>query len=174
MLRTLQTTYVNTNHIPPPRQAPFYPVVVEEVHVELHHLQVRNGVILEDSSEEILATPTPLSESHAFVVGASSSAPPIPVAQAPAPGGDVPDDSGDDDEEEENNDNMRMSTMNKKTTSLDCGLSRNITLQCSRRDTFQTCCKMCYMRWEPMFDLYMTQGECLYLLGLITTSFVCI
>jgi hypothetical protein len=110
MLRTLQTTYVNTNHIPPPRQAPFYPVVVEEVHVELHHLQVRNGVILEDSSEEILATPTPLSESHAFVVG-------------------VPDDSGDDDEEEENNDNMRMSTMNKKTTSLDCGLSRNITLQ---------------------------------------------
>jgi hypothetical protein len=31
MVRTLQTTRVNTNHIPPPRQAPFYLVVVEEV-----------------------------------------------------------------------------------------------------------------------------------------------
>jgi hypothetical protein len=46
---------------------------VEEVPMELHHLQVRNGVILEDSSEEILATPTPLSEAHAFAAGTSSS-----------------------------------------------------------------------------------------------------
>jgi hypothetical protein len=55
--------------------------------VELHHLHVENGVILEDSSEEILATPTPLSESHAFAAGASSSAPPLPAPQALAPGG---------------------------------------------------------------------------------------
>jgi hypothetical protein len=48
--------------------------------VELHHLQVRNSVILEDSSEEILATPTPLSESHAFATEASSSALPKPIA----------------------------------------------------------------------------------------------
>jgi hypothetical protein len=71
--------------------------------MDLHHLRVENGVILEDSLEEILATPTPLSESQAFDVGASSSTPPAPVAQAPAPRGDDPDDSGDggDDEEEE-------------------------------------------------------------------------
>jgi hypothetical protein len=111
MVCTLQTTHVNTNCIPLPRQAPFYPVVVEEVPVELHHLQVWNGVILEDSSEEILATPTPLSKSHAFVAGASSSAPPVPVVQSPAPRGDDLHDSGEDEddkeeEEEENNDNI--------------------------------------------------------------------
>ena len=66
--------------------------------MELHYLQVRNDVILEDSSEEILATPTSLSESHAFVVGASSSAPSVSVAQAPAPRGDDPDASGNDEE----------------------------------------------------------------------------
>jgi hypothetical protein len=95
---------VNTNCIPPPQQAPSYPVVEEEIPVELHHLSMRNGVILEDSSEEILVTPTPSSEPHAFVAGASSSVPPVPVAQAPPPGGDDPDDSSDDgdDDEEEN------------------------------------------------------------------------
>jgi hypothetical protein len=100
---------MNTNYIPPPRQAPVYPVVVEEVPVDLHHLSVENGVIPEDSLEEILATPTPLSESQAFAAGASSSAPPAPAVQAPAPGSNNPDDSGDDEddddeeEEEENN-----------------------------------------------------------------------
>jgi hypothetical protein len=96
---------VNTNSFPTPRQAPVYPVVVEEVPVELHHLHVENGVILEDNSEEILATPTSLSESHAFAAGTSSSALPVLVAQALAPRGDDPDDSGDgeddDDEAEE-------------------------------------------------------------------------
>jgi hypothetical protein len=77
--------------------------------MEIHHLHVRNGVILEDSSEEILVTLTPLSESHAFVVGASSLVPLVPVSQAPALGGDDPDDSSDEEdddeeEEEENND----------------------------------------------------------------------
>jgi ribosomal protein L12E/L44/L45/RPP1/RPP2 len=82
--------------------------VVEEVPVELHHLHVRNGVILEDSSEEILAMPTPLTESHAFDVGASSSVPPVPISQAPATEGDDPDDSGDggdDDDEAEEQEN---------------------------------------------------------------------
>ena len=58
MVRTIQTTRVNTNYIPPPWQAPVYLVVVEEVPVDLDHLRVENGVILEDSSEEILATVT--------------------------------------------------------------------------------------------------------------------
>ena len=45
-------------------------MVVEEVPVDLHHLHVENGVIPEDNSEDILATPTLLSKSHAFDVGA--------------------------------------------------------------------------------------------------------
>jgi hypothetical protein len=83
-------------------------VVVEEVLVDLHHLHAENGVILEDILEEILATPTPLPKSLVFAAGASSPAPPAPVVQAPAPGGDDPDDSGDDeydDEEEEEEEN---------------------------------------------------------------------
>jgi hypothetical protein len=103
MVHTIQTTRVNTNYISPPRRAPVYPVVVEEVPVDLHNLRVENGIILEDNSEEILATPTPLSLSLAFAAGASSSAPPALTVQAPAPGGDDPDDSGDDDDDEENN-----------------------------------------------------------------------
>jgi hypothetical protein len=104
MVRTIQTTCVNTNYIPPLRQAPVYPVVVEEVPMVLHHLRVENGVILEDSSEEILATHTPLLESHAFATRASSSVPPVLVAQAPAPGGNDPDDfddGGDNEDKEE-------------------------------------------------------------------------
>jgi hypothetical protein len=92
-------------------------VVVEEVPVDLHHLRVENGVIPEDSSEEILATPTPLSESLAFAAGASSSAPPAPAVQAPAPGGDNPDDSGDDeddDEEEEEEENNNEEANNEQ------------------------------------------------------------
>jgi hypothetical protein len=70
---------------------------------------VENGVVLEDSSEEFLPTPTLLSESLAFAVGASTLATPAPAVQAPSPGGDDPDDSNDDDEddkdEEEEEDN---------------------------------------------------------------------
>jgi hypothetical protein len=40
--------------------------------MDLHHLQVRNDVILEDSSEEILATPTSLLEFDAFAAEDSS------------------------------------------------------------------------------------------------------
>jgi hypothetical protein len=101
MVRTIQTIRTNTNYIPPPRQVPIYPVVVEEILVDLSRIRVENGGILEDSSEEFLPTPTPLAESLAFAAGSSSSAPPAPVVQAPAPRGDDPDDSGDDDEDEE-------------------------------------------------------------------------
>jgi hypothetical protein len=75
-------------------------VVVEEVLVDLPHIRVENGVILEDSSEEQLPMPTPLAESLAFVARSSTSAPPAPAVQAPAPGGDDPDDSGDNDDDD--------------------------------------------------------------------------
>jgi hypothetical protein len=93
MVHTIQTTRINTNFIPPPRQVPVYPVVVEEILVDLPRIRVDNVVILEDSSEEFLPTPTPLAESLVFAAGSSASAPPAPVVQAPAPGGDDPDDS---------------------------------------------------------------------------------
>jgi hypothetical protein len=99
MVRTLQTTRINTNYAPQPRQIPVYPVVVEEVPADLPPIRVENVVILEDSSEEQLPTPTPLAESLAFAARSSTSAPPAPTFQAPAPGGDDPDDCGDDDDE---------------------------------------------------------------------------
>jgi hypothetical protein len=74
-------------------------VVVEEIPVDLPRIRVENGVILEDSSEEFLPTPTPLAESLALAVGSSLSALPALAVQAPAPRGDDPDDSGDDDED---------------------------------------------------------------------------
>jgi hypothetical protein len=81
-------------------------VVVEEIHVDLPQIRVENRVILEDSSEEFMPTPTMLEESLAFAAGSSASAPPAPVVQAPALGGDDPYDSGDDDEEEEDEENV--------------------------------------------------------------------
>jgi hypothetical protein len=101
MVRTIQTTWINTNYIPLPQQVPVYPEVVEEIPLELPCIRVENGVILEDNSEESLPTPTPLAESLAFATGSSALAPPAPAVQAPAPGGDDPDDFGDDDEDEE-------------------------------------------------------------------------
>jgi hypothetical protein len=101
MVRTIQTTRSNTIYIPPPRQVPIYPVVVEETPVDVPRIRVENEFILEDSSEEFLPTPTPLAESLAFAVGSSSLTPPAPAVQAPAPGGDDPDDSGDDDKDDD-------------------------------------------------------------------------
>jgi hypothetical protein len=68
--------------------------------VDLPRIRVENRVILEDSSKEFLPTPTPLAESLAFVAGSSALASPAPAVQAPALGGDNPDDSGDDDEDD--------------------------------------------------------------------------
>ena len=67
--------------------------------MDLPRIRVENGVILEDSSEDFLPAPTPLAESLAFVARSSTSALPTLAVQAPAPGGDDPDDSGDDDDE---------------------------------------------------------------------------
>jgi hypothetical protein len=101
MVRTIQTTPINTNYIPPPWQVPIYPVVVEEIPVDLPRIRGENRVILEDNSEEFLPTPTPLTESLAFTAGLSASAPPAPAVHALAPGGNEPDDSSDDNEDEE-------------------------------------------------------------------------
>jgi hypothetical protein len=78
-------------------------VVVEEVPVDLSRIRVEHGVILEDSSEELLPMPTLLAESLAFAARSSISAPPALVVQAPALGGDDPDNSGDDDEDDDDN-----------------------------------------------------------------------
>jgi hypothetical protein len=101
MVRTLQTTRVNTSYAPQPRQILVYPVVVEEVPTDLPPVRVENVINLEDSSEEQLPTPTPLDESLAFAAGSSTSASSAPAFQAPAPGGDDPDDSGDGDDEDD-------------------------------------------------------------------------
>jgi hypothetical protein len=77
-------------------------VVVEEVPVDLPRIRVEHGVILEDNSEELLPMPTPLAESLAFTARSSTSATPAPAVQAPAPGGDDPDDSRDNDEDDDN------------------------------------------------------------------------
>jgi hypothetical protein len=57
MVCTIQTTQINTNYIPPLRQVPVYPMVVEEIPVDLPRIRVENGVILEDSSKEFLLCP---------------------------------------------------------------------------------------------------------------------
>jgi hypothetical protein len=46
MVRTIQTTRINTNYIPPPRQVSVYTVVFEEIPVDLPHIRVENRVIL--------------------------------------------------------------------------------------------------------------------------------
>jgi hypothetical protein len=76
-------------------------VIVEEILVDLPRIRVERGAILEDSSEELLPTPTLLAESLAFAARSSASAPLALAVQAPAPGGDDPDDSGDDDEDDD-------------------------------------------------------------------------
>jgi hypothetical protein len=114
MVCTLQTTQVNTNYAPLPRQIPVYPVVVEEVPVDLPHIRVEHGVILEDSSEELLSTPTPLAESLAFAARSSTSTLLAPAVQAPAPGGDDPDDSGDDDDVDDNDNEDEEEQVNEE------------------------------------------------------------
>jgi hypothetical protein len=79
MVRTIQTTRININYIPPPRQVPVYPVVVEEIPVDLPRIRVENGVFLEDRLEEFLPTPTSLVESLVFTARSSTLAPPTPA-----------------------------------------------------------------------------------------------
>jgi hypothetical protein len=69
--------------------------------VDLPHIRVKHGVILEDSSEELLPMPTPLAESLAFTARSSASALKRPAVQAPAPGGDDPNNSRDDDDDDD-------------------------------------------------------------------------
>jgi hypothetical protein len=173
MVRTIQTTRINTNYIPPPRQVPVYLVVVEEIPVDLPRILMEKGVILEDSSEEFLPTPTLLAESLALQLDRQlqhrqhqQSKPLLPEAMT----------------------RMTLLTMmktkkmrktstmkptkNNRTTTWGYGLSLNIIPECLRQGTSLTCCRMCCMRWEPTSDPCMRQSECTSLLGLATTSLV--
>ena len=173
MVRTIQTTRFNTNFIPPPRQVPVYPVVVEEIPVDLPCIRVERGVILEDSSEELLPMPTPLAESLAFAARSSTSAPPTPVVQAPAPGGDDPDDSGDDDEdddEEEEDEENSNEEANEEQRDHYVGLWPVTEHYTSMFETGHFPNLMFCMCWEPMSDPCMRPGECANPLGLATTS----
>jgi hypothetical protein len=63
MVFTLQTTRVNTNYAPPPRQVPIYPVVVEEIPVDLPRIRVEQGVILRTARKNFCLRP-PRRQSH--------------------------------------------------------------------------------------------------------------
>jgi hypothetical protein len=152
MVRTLQTTRINTSYAPQPWQILVYLVVVKEVPADLPPIRVENVVNLEDSSEEQLPTPTPLAESLAFAARSSTSAPPAPAFQAPAPRGDDPDDLGmtmtrmTTTKKVETNTSTRKLTTPSRTTSWGLVLLSNIIHQCSRRGTSPTCCKKCCTR----------------------------
>jgi hypothetical protein len=77
--------------------------------MELHHISVRNSVILEDTLRRFWQHLLHYQSLLPLMWGTSSSVPPVPVSQTPTPGRNDPDDSGDedDDEEEENNDNIQ-------------------------------------------------------------------
>jgi hypothetical protein len=114
MVRTLQTTRVNNSYAPPPWQIPVYPVVVEEVPVDLPRIRVEHGVIREDSSEELLPTPTLLVASLAFAARSSTLALPTPAVQAPTPGDDDLDDSGYNDDEDDDDDEDKEEQVNEE------------------------------------------------------------
>jgi hypothetical protein len=175
MVRTLQTTRVNTNYAPLPRQAPIYLVVVEEVPVDLPRIRVEHGVNLEDSLEELLSTPTRWQSHWPSQLGHQPQRrlhQPFtllhPEAMTQTTLGTM----------------MRMTmttrmtrktstrrpTMLSRTTSWGLGLSTKITHQCSRRGTSPTYCKTCCTRWEPTSDPCTKQGECASLHRLATTS----
>ena len=126
MVRTLQTTRVNTNYAPPPRQVPVYPVVVEEIPVDLPRIRVERGVILEDNLEELLPTPTLLTESLAFAARSSTSAAPAPAVQAPTPGGDDQDDFGDDDEDDDDEEDDKENVNKEANNVCSAGLLHGV------------------------------------------------
>jgi hypothetical protein len=125
-------------------------------------------------------SPTPSPALHAFAAGASSSAPPVPVAQAPSPGADDPDGSCDDEGNEENEDNNQDNNGNNNMSQTrmedltECDLSLSITPRYSRWVTSKIYCRMCYMSWESTFVLFITHNGFLRPLGLAIISPVCI
>lgn len=80
MVHTLLTSRVGTLRVPPPQLVPPSPLVEEEDLGELPLLVKENGVIMENSSKEVLVAPTQSPVPHAFVARASSSALPVLVA----------------------------------------------------------------------------------------------
>jgi hypothetical protein len=152
-------------------------VVVEEILMDLPRSHVENGVILEDNSEEFLRTPTPLVESLAFAAGSSASTPPAPAVQTPTPRGNDLDDSSDDDEdddeeeeeeEEEENINEEANDEQQDHYVVFWPVTKHYTSMF--KTGHLTYYRMFYMRWEPMSDPCMRQGEYTSLLGLAITS----
>jgi hypothetical protein len=146
MVHTIQTTRINTNYIPLPRQVPVYRVVVEEIPVDLPRIRVENGVILEDNSKEFL--PPPVGRITSLVTMMKTMMKKKKMRKT----------------------SMRKPMKYSRTTTWGYGLSLNITPQCSRQGTSLTCYTMFCTRWEPTSDPCTTPGECTSLLGLATTS----
>ncbi len=160
MVRTLQTTRVNTSYAPQPRQIPVYPVVVEEAPANLPPVRVENVINLEDSSEEQLPTPTPLAESLAFAAGSSTSAsselghrrqhrrhqPSKHLhleATTPTTSEMAMTRMTTTKTMEKTDTSTRKLTTPSRTTSWGLVQLSNITHQCSRQGTSPTCCKQC-------------------------------
>jgi hypothetical protein len=152
--------------------ATVYPVVVKEIPVDLPRIRVEKRVILKDSSEEFLPTPTPLAESLAFVARSSSSAPPAPAVQALLPEATTRATlvTTMKKKKRRRTTSTKKPTMNSRTTTWGYGMSLNIIHQCSRQGTSLTYCRMFCMHWEPTSDPCMRPGECANPLRLATRS----
>jgi hypothetical protein len=116
-----------------------------------------------------------LAESLTFVARSSTSPPPAPAVQAPAPRGDDPDDSRDDDEDDDDKEDDEEN-VNEEANDVQqdyfMGFGPVTEHYTSMFETghFPTCCKTCCTCWEPMSDPCTRQGECASLPRLATTS----
>jgi hypothetical protein len=140
-------------------------VVVEEVPVDLPRIRVEHGVIMEDSSEELLPTPTPLAESLAFAARSSTLASPAPAVQAPAPEGHDLDDSRVDDDEDDDDNEDEEEQVNEEATYVQHDYFMGFGPVTEHYTSMfeighsPTYCKTCCMRWEPTSDPCTRQSE---------------
>jgi hypothetical protein len=152
MVRTLQTTPVNTSYAPPPWQIPVYPVVVEEIPVDLPRIRVEHGSSWKTARRNFYRRP-PRWQSHwpsqlghqprhrlhqpfkllhpeattQTTLGTTMVRRMTTTART------------------KKNKSTKRPTMPSRTTSWGLGLSPNIIHRCSRRGTSPTCCKTCCM-----------------------------
>ena len=177
MVRTLQTTRVNTSYAPQPRQIPVYPVVVEDAPANLPPVRVENVINLEDSSESSCRPPprwpSPWPSQlghrrqhrrhqpfkHLHLEATTPTTPETAMTRMTTTK-----------TMEKTDTTTRKLTTPSRTTSWGLVLLSNIIHQCSRQGTSLTCCRMLCMRWEPTSDPHMRPGECASLLRLATTS----
>jgi hypothetical protein len=149
MVRTLQTTRINTSYAPQPRQIPVYPVVVEEVPADLPPIRVENVVNLQDSSEEQLPTPPRWQSPWPLQLGHRRQHQPSKHLHPEATTPTTPETTMTritTTKKEKTNKSTGKLTMPSRTTSWGLVLLSNITHQCSRRGTSPTCYKKCCTR----------------------------